>query len=186
MRNGIYTFLSIVSLTAAPLAWADAGGEPGRESNGPNPLNNVYFGEQHLHTSTSVDAYMQGNHKNTIEDAFNYNKGKPVKKWITGETLQRRTPYDWTAVTDHAEYMGVFEQLSDPKNPIAGDTYVKAINSGDEKKEDAAFVRLADTLTSGQPYEPFDNKPMIRTSWEGTVTLTPSVCSSAVIVWTRS
>jgi hypothetical protein len=167
VRNRIYNlFFCVVSLTVAPLAWADTAGEPGRGANEPNPLNNVYFGEQHLHTSTSVDAYMQGNHKNTIEDAFNYNKGKPVKKWITGETLQRRTAYDWTAVTDHAEYLGVFEQLSDPKNPIAADAYVKAIKSGDEKKQDAAFVRLADTLTSGQPYEPFNNKAMIRTSWE--------------------
>ena len=77
-------------------------GEPGRAADTPNPLNNVYFGEEHLHTTTSVDAYIQGNHKNTVEDAFNYDKGKPVKKWITGETLQRRTPYDWGVVTDHA------------------------------------------------------------------------------------
>ena len=25
-----------------------------------------------------------GNRRNSIEDAFNYNKGKPVKKWLTG------------------------------------------------------------------------------------------------------
>ena len=41
----------------------------------------VYFGEQHLHTTISLDAYIMGNHKNTPTDAFNYNKGKPVKKY---------------------------------------------------------------------------------------------------------
>ncbi len=82
VRNRIYNlFLCVVSLTVAPLAWADSVGEPGRGANEPNPLNNVYFGEQHLHTSTSVEAYMQGNHKNTIEDAFNY---KPI--WYTPAT----------------------------------------------------------------------------------------------------
>ena len=44
---------------------ADPVGEPGRSAGKKNPLNNFYFGEQHLHTTTSVDAYIQGNLKNT-------------------------------------------------------------------------------------------------------------------------
>jgi len=141
-------------------------GEPGRAADKPNPLNNVYFGEEHLHTTTSVDAYIQGNHKNTIEDAFNYDKGKPVKKWITGETLQRRTPYDWAAVTDHAEYMGIFSLLSEPNSPIANDPVVKQLTSGNKDEEDAAFVRIADSLTSGDVYKPFNDKKVIRSIWE--------------------
>jgi len=113
-----------------------------------------------------VDAYIQGNHKNTIEDAFNYNKGKPVKKWLTGETMQRRTPYDWTAVTDHAEYLGILGTLSDPKSPLKDDPIVKELQSGDTEKQDAAFVTLADTLTSGNVYEAFNNKKVIRSVWE--------------------
>jgi hypothetical protein len=147
-------------------AWADSIGEPGRDGSKANPLKNVYFGEQHLHTTTSVDAYIQGNTKNTIEDAFNYNKGKPVKKYITGETLQRRTPYDWTAVTDHAEYMGIFSILEDKNNPLANDPVVKELQSGDSAKEDAAFVRIADSLTSGDVYVPFNHKKVIRSVWE--------------------
>jgi len=38
----------------------DAMGEPGRDANKPNPLNNVYFGEQHLHSSASPDAFAFG------------------------------------------------------------------------------------------------------------------------------
>jgi hypothetical protein len=133
----------------------------------PPPENRkVFFGEQHLHTTTSVDAYIQGNHKNTIEDAFNYNKGLPVKKYLTGETLQRRTPYDWTAVTDHAEYMGIFSHLTDPNSPLTNDPIVKQLKSGDSKQEDAAFVTVANTLTSGEPYAPFNNPELIRNVWE--------------------
>ena len=36
---------------------ADTAGEPGRGSGEKNPLNNVYFGEQHLHTQNSPDGY---------------------------------------------------------------------------------------------------------------------------------
>jgi len=39
---------------------ADSAGEPGRSSGKKNPLNNVYFGEQHLHTSASPDAFAFG------------------------------------------------------------------------------------------------------------------------------
>ena len=35
-------------------------GEPGRGSGIKNPLKNVYFGEQHLHTSSSFDAFTVG------------------------------------------------------------------------------------------------------------------------------
>jgi hypothetical protein len=57
---------------------ADSAGEPGRGSDKPNPLNNVYFGEQHLHTQNSPDAYAMGT-RNTTDDAYNFCKGKAVK-----------------------------------------------------------------------------------------------------------
>lgn len=38
------------------------------------------------------------------DDAFNYNKGLPVKKHLTGETVQRKTPYDWTVVTERSTW----------------------------------------------------------------------------------
>ena len=36
-------------LLITSIATADTIGEPGRSAAKPNPLNNVYFGEQHLH-----------------------------------------------------------------------------------------------------------------------------------------
>ena len=50
--------LAALSVNGLALA-ADTGaiGEPGRESGKPNPLKNVYFGEQHMHTRNSFDAF---------------------------------------------------------------------------------------------------------------------------------
>jgi hypothetical protein len=45
--------LVLVGALAAGQVMAQSMGEPGRNSAKPNPLNNVYFGEQHLHTSAS-------------------------------------------------------------------------------------------------------------------------------------
>jgi len=58
-------------------------------------------------------------------------------------------------VTDHAEYLGVFPQLSDPNSELSkklkDNPLVKMILSGDEKKGDAAFAKLAVTLTENKP-----------------------------------
>ena len=53
-------YLVISMLFAAGAYAADTVGEPGRSSGKKNPLNNVYFGEQHLHTQNSPDAYAMG------------------------------------------------------------------------------------------------------------------------------
>jgi len=133
----------------------------------PDPAKRqVFFGEQHLHTTISLDAYIMGNHKNTPTDAFNYNKGKPVKKYLTGETLQRQTPYDWCCVTDHAEYMGIFTTLSDPNSPIKNDPVVKDLQSGDKDKIDAGFKVIANSLATNVAYEPFNNLEVRKSVWE--------------------
>ena len=82
MRNktGI---LSLSALCFAMLAThafaADPAGEPGRSAGGKNPLNNVYFGEQHLHTADSADAFAMGT-RNTQDEAYRYCKGEAIKK----------------------------------------------------------------------------------------------------------
>ena len=45
------------ALISANALAADSIGELGRESGKKNPLKNVYFGEQHMHTQNSFDAY---------------------------------------------------------------------------------------------------------------------------------
>ncbi len=51
----------LCSAATAPGAVAqDNVGQPKGEAGKPNPLKNVYFGEQHLHTSASPDAFAVG------------------------------------------------------------------------------------------------------------------------------
>jgi hypothetical protein len=91
-------------------------GEPGRDAKKPNPLNNVYFGEQHLHTQDSPDAFAMGT-RNSQDDAYNFAKGKAIKKSTAGTkngyTVQKKTPYDWAAVTDHALMLGLLPETLD-------------------------------------------------------------------------
>ena len=44
-----------------------------------NPLRDVFFGETHLHTSWSFDAYVFGNTLAGPEEAYQYALGKPIR-----------------------------------------------------------------------------------------------------------
>jgi len=67
-----------------------------------NPLKEAYFGEQHVHTAYSLDAYI-GGARLMPSDAYRFAKGEEVE---VGGTKVRMKPLDWAAVTDHAEYLG--------------------------------------------------------------------------------
>src|SRR5215467_16047559 len=69
----------------------------------PNPDRNAYFGETHVHTSLSLDAFSMGNMLTTPADAYKYFKGEPIKHPL-GYEVKIETPLDWAGVTDHSEY----------------------------------------------------------------------------------
>ena len=58
-----------------------------------NPLRDVYFGETHLHTNWSFDAFVFGTMHAGPEEAYQYALGKPVKH-PGGYTVQLKRPLD--------------------------------------------------------------------------------------------
>jgi len=68
-----------------------------------NPMRNVYYGETHMHTAYSLDAFIGGT-RQTPSDAYRAARGETVV--VNGQPHQIRRPLDFAAVTDHAEYMG--------------------------------------------------------------------------------
>ena len=68
-----------------------------------NPLKDAFFGETHLHTAYSLDAYLGGT-RLLPSDAYRFAKGEEVE--VNGEKITISKPLDFCAVTDHAEYLG--------------------------------------------------------------------------------
>ena len=132
----------------------------------PDPAKRqVFFGEQHLHTANSPDAFAMGT-RNTPDDAYRFAKGEAIKKSTTGEMVQKKTPYDWCAVTDHAEYLGIMPLLLDPKSPLQKTPIGKMIASGDPKQGAAAFSEII-TKTAASQIIPYMADPeLIRSVWQ--------------------
>src|SRR5690348_14454103 len=83
-----------------------------------NPERDAYFGETHIHTSWSLDAFAGGNILTTPEDAYKYFKGEPIKHPL-GYEVKIDTPLDWAGVTDHSDYAGVLQLANEPSSAVS-------------------------------------------------------------------
>ena len=83
----------------------------------PNPDKNAYFGDLHVHTENSFDAYTFGT-TSSPADAYEFAKGKAIKH-PTGYTIQLSRPLDFYAVTDHGVFMGIVKEAADTSSEIS-------------------------------------------------------------------
>ena len=61
----------------------------------------AYFGDLHLHTSFSFDAWALMGTKTTPDEAYRFAKGQTID--FMGKKVRRAEPLDFMAVTDHSE-----------------------------------------------------------------------------------
>ena len=78
-----------------------------------DPERNAYFGETHVHTSWSLDAWLFGNRLTDPGDAYKYFKGQTIKHPL-GYDVKIETPLDFAGVTDHSEYFAVMQLAKTP------------------------------------------------------------------------
>lgn len=77
---------------------------PAKQALPRNPNRNLYWGDLHIHTSLSSDAYIMGV-RAIPDDVYRYAKGQAIAH-AAGYPMQIDRPLDFAAVTDHAEYLG--------------------------------------------------------------------------------
>jgi hypothetical protein len=128
-----------------------------------NPLRNAYFGDLHLHTMLSFDAFTIGT-RTTPDDAYRYAKGEPID--YLGSKIQRKIPLDFLGVTDHAEYMGVIRMLADPNSPLSKSSWATGITSTDPQTRSKTFLELAKTISGSKPIPEFVDERVLRSNWQ--------------------
>ncbi len=114
------------------------------------------FGELHLHTVNSFDAWTFGT-KVTPDEAYEFASGKTVmvpayqlqrEQGINGTTAlpaRRSWPLDFAAVTDHSEYLGAVAQLDIPGSDFSKSKIGESLISGGR----AAFFKASNAVAGG-------------------------------------
>ena len=96
----------LTQLWLGVLALAGLVGGPGHAAE-----RQLLWGDTHLHSSNSFDAFLNNNHSADPDTAYRYAKGLPVIHPSTRTRVQIDTPLDFLVVSDHAEYLGVMRHI---------------------------------------------------------------------------
>ncbi|MHC4711892.1 MAG: DUF3604 domain-containing protein [Planctomycetota bacterium] len=95
---------------------------------------NLYWGDTHLHTSYSGDAFAMQNVTADPDTAYRYAKGLPVVHPYHKARIRIGTPLDFLVVSDHAELMGVVLKLAQGDPLVAetetGKRFIKMMQEG--------------------------------------------------------
>jgi hypothetical protein len=135
-----------------------------------NPLKDAYFGETHVHTSYSLDAYI-GGARITPDGAYRFAKGEEVTVNGLRHTIGR--PLDFVAVSDHAEFLGEMFSTQVPgakgsDNPMLEE--LRNLGSIDEQR--AWFVKYVVSNNRGDTpgHPPFYAGPeTTRSAWRDVI-----------------
>src|SRR5271157_6557200 len=136
----------------------------------PNPDRDAYFGETHIHTSWSVDAWVMGNRLTGPDEAYKYAQGQVIKHPL-GYDIKIDTPLDFMGVTDHAEYVGITKEANTPGSAISKIPEAQGLilkdpnNQADVQK---VFNYLL-TLMSAPPVKAFMSPAVAGSVWKDNV-----------------
>ena len=120
----------------ALLAAATAAGSAAQENTAtpPGPLRNAYFGDLHVHTRYSFDAY-QFAVRTEPDDAYRYARGESIDHPGGFRFQLQGQPLDFLAVTDHGQFLDAMPAVDDPENTFFGRIFTGAGRSGADDEE---------------------------------------------------
>ena len=131
------------------------------------PVRGAYFGNLHIHTSWSNDAYNM-DVRSTPDDSYLYGKGEPVRIQ-SGAMVQLERPLDFMGVTEHAEYQGIMARLQNPNNPLYNNPYAIKLRSKDSDVRTKATMDIMATVFSGKAIPEFVDKKLMGEIWQDLV-----------------
>jgi len=134
----------------------------GAHAQGAAPASRqAWFGDLHLHTSFSFDAWALMGTKITPDEAYRFAKGETVP-YLGKQVHRADPPLDFLAVTDHSEYLGVMRQLDDPNSSFAQSEVGKKIKANPV----SGFMSIFHANGGSAQIGDFDATPVMRDAWQ--------------------
>ncbi len=135
-----------------------------------NPMKEAYFGEQHIHTAYSLDAFIGGT-RLTPFDAYRFAQGDEVE--VNGVKHKLSRPLDWVAITDHAEFLGEMYSTFTEGAPGHDSERVKQLRGLTELKERQAWFMkyVAGNNRGDNPKHPdfYEGPETTKSAWKDVV-----------------
>lgn len=125
-----------------------ATGSPAEPPAAGNPLRDAWFGDLHVHTSWSIDAFQLGGDRDDPSLAYRFGRGERITK-ASGRVHQLRTPLDFMAVTDHDHALGEVHLCTDAGDPAYDTPACRAIRNS----EPTFVLRSRSTARGRRPPE---------------------------------
>ena len=117
---------------------ASAAPPPSRAATSHDPHRNLLWGDLHIHTGLSFDAFTMGV-RALPDDAYTFMKGGTIEHAL-GYPIRAQRPLDFGAVTEHAEYLGVPRHLAeDGSAPDA--ELIEALRAGSRLRTTWVFLK---------------------------------------------
>ncbi|MDW3652912.1 MAG: DUF3604 domain-containing protein [Bacteroidia bacterium] len=136
----------------------------------PKAEKNAYFGDLHLHTAYSFDAYVRDFRQVLPEDSYRFARGDTVLL-PGGEKVWLDRPLDFLAVTDHAEYMGVLQNTPEDDLVDALLAEKSLLNLSRSLNTSEAFLIVGRSMVIGTPLQSIYKPEMQTQAWKEMVDL---------------
>ena len=166
LMGGAVAVSAVRSPQARPATSAPAAKAPSSPARLPgyNPDRNAYFGDLHVHTYLSNDAYIS-NVRRTPDDAYRFAQGEAIGHASGFPIRLEGGPLDFTAVTDHSEYLSAVREAARPDSPLHSLPFSQNLFGTDAAAMQRAFTAFVEGSRSRALPAEYDDPAVAGRGW---------------------